>query len=201
MMRVLLTSLFLLAGTVAVAQDAPSAVVRFEKPCAYNGRIATCIGSGVHIGNGFILTAQHVVDKETTIPFQLKNSRTFHTAEVLWSNYDYDIALVRAPMEDLPALTLDCGVPPVSEPVTSIGNLHGLRWFVSKGHVATEPDKLARWLDVYALSGPIAGGMSGGPVIDAASNIVGIVVAGPESEAFGFAVPGRTICKLLGRVR
>lgn len=201
MTRILAAAFILLAGAVE-AQDVPSAVVRFEIPFEYQGRIRTKIGSGVHIGNGFILTAEHVVDKSQSVPFLLSNSKEKHTAVVLWSSYDYDIALVRAPdMAGLPARDLSCRAPIVGEPVMAVGNLHGLRWFRSQGHVATEPDELQRWKRVYALSGPIAGGMSGGPVFDFLGEIIGIVVAGPESEAFGFAVPGPAICQLLGRVQ
>lgn len=200
MIRFLAASFLLCAGVVE-AQDVPSAVVRFEVPFEYQGRIRTKIGSGVHIGNGFILTAEHVADKSETLPFQMSTSRKMHDATVLWTNHGFDIALVHAPdMVGLPARDLSCRAPIVGEPVMAVGNLHGLRWFRSQGHVATEPDELQRWKTVYALSGPIAGGMSGGPVFDFLGDIIGIVVAGPESEAFGFAVPGPAICKLLGRV-
>lgn len=199
MIRIMLAGLFLVANAVE-ANDLPSAVVRFEIPGEYNGRVGTRIGSGVHVGNGFILTAEHVAAKDKTVPFLLSNDKHIHTATVLWTSYDYDIALLHAPMEFVPSAEIVCRTPAVGEQVMSIGNLHGLRWFHSPGTVATAPAELQRWRHVYAVTGPIAGGMSGGPVLDRDGRIVGIIVAGPESEAFGFAVPSLTICKLLGRV-
>lgn len=199
MIRILLASV-LLAISAAEASGPPSPVVRIEIPVEYNGRTGMRIGSGVHIGNGFILTAEHVAAKDKTLPFVLSDSKEVHIATVLWTSYDYDIALLHAPMDFIPSIALDCRAPIVGEQIVAVGNLHGLRWFRSQGHVATEPDKLQRWNSVYALTGPIAGGMSGGPVTDVHGRLIGIVVAGPESEAFGFAVPSLTICKLLGRV-
>ena len=193
MIRVALAALLLLVGT-AEASRRPGAVVRVE----FDGKIA----SGVHIGNGFILTAQHVVDKSPEITFLLDNGSDLHTAQVLWSNYDYDVALIHAPMEDVSASELSCRTPAVGEPVVAIGNLNGHRFFRSPGHVATEPENVDRWHDVYAVAGANGGGMSGGPVVDSEGRIVGLTVAGPgRIGPYGLIVSGTAICKLLGRVK
>lgn len=193
MIRVALAALLLLAGT-AEASRRPGSTIRIETDSK--------VASGVHIGNGFILTAQHVVEKSAEITFLLDNSSTIHTAKVLWANYDYDVALIHAPMEDVASSELSCRTPSVGEPVTAIGNLNGHRFFRSPGVVATELEDVDRWHDVYAVAGANGGGMSGGPVLDAEGRIVGLTVAGPgRIGPYGLIVTGSAICKLLGRVK
>ena len=51
-------------------------------------------GSGVHIGDGFIVTAAHVVGDAKETEIKLDDGAT-RKAETLWVNKAYDIALVR----------------------------------------------------------------------------------------------------------
>lgn len=196
-MKLPLAAIAILLASTASAQDvgqAPAgATVRFEG----NGKIA----SGVHIGHGFILTAEHVVDRDKTLTFQLDNGKTEHTATVLWSNYDYDVALVYSPVKSVDKADLACRTPAVGETVLAVGNLNGHRFFKSPGYVSTGVEEIDRWKEVYAVSGANGGGMSGGPVLDKDGQVVGLTVAGPgRIGPYGLIVPGSAICKLMGRV-
>lgn len=83
----------------------------------------TSHGTGVHIGDGLILTAAHVVDSVNT--FSLTDSqRRKQMATVLWASKAYDVALVR--VEDASGLAtarLDCDhSPEVGDRVSAFGN-------------------------------------------------------------------------------
>lgn len=199
MKRALLACLLLLGDQVE-AKKAPGSVVRFEIPAQrYDGSMGMKVGSGVHLGGGFILTAEHVVHGENKMLFQLDNSRVHHNAEVLWSNYNYDIALVYAPMEDIGYSQLSCRTPEVGESLLMVGNMHGMRFTHTPGYVSNAPDEIARWKEVVAVMGANGDGMSGGPAFDKDGYVVGLVVAGPQTDTYALVVPGSAICKLLAR--
>jgi S1-C subfamily serine protease len=54
------------------------------------------------------------------------------------------------------------------------------------------------WPEAVLLNVSVAGGVSGGPVFDAAGSIVGILVGGAPS-GHAIMIPGPTVCRLLGR--
>jgi S1-C subfamily serine protease len=52
-------------------------------------------GSGVNIGNGYIVTAAHVPGEAATVKIKTSGGKEFD-ADVLWVNHVYDVALLRA---------------------------------------------------------------------------------------------------------
>lgn len=160
------------------------------------------IGSGVHIGNGFILTAAHVAQDAKTLRFQTDARATFYDATVLWVNKDNDLALVRSDFNHMREAKPACRTAAIGEPVETIGNLMGLRFFHSRGYVATLPDRMDRWQAVYTIASASGMGMSGGAVLAADGALLGITVAGfGPVGPMAFVVPATTICTMLGRVQ
>lgn len=162
-------------------------------------------GSGSHIGNGFILTAAHVVDGRA--PKVVTNSGQQQDAEILWVNRDYDVALLRIhDHEGIGAVPLACSGLPVGTPFAAYGSPGAIDFVHSSGEVVGAPEKRGPWLSVAALDGTVVMGMSGGAVVSR-NRVVGVVVgvqtvrAGifPSITGFGFAVPGRVVCDLMGR--
>ena len=164
-------------------------------------------GSGVHIGDGFIVTAAHVVGDVKETQIKLDDGAT-RKAEVLWSNKAYDIALVRTVADGLAASHLSCRVPDTGEVITARGNPTILEFVSAYGRVAGSERKFGPWQSVFVTDITTVPGMSGGGVFDADGNLVGITVgvlvapAGmfPSLSGFGTAVPGATVCKLMGQV-
>jgi S1-C subfamily serine protease len=169
-------------------------------------------GTAVHIGDGFLLTAAHVVGEERSL--DIVDSRdNEQQAPVLWSSAKYDVALARVPDPRRIAVSrLDCGKrAPEGTPVTVVGHPLGMKFVATRGHIASNlPHSLegspAEWRVVDITVAP---GNSGGPVFDAAGKVVGLVSAGAWSPGgFGrrpmpfpitLMVPAKVACNLMGR--
>jgi S1-C subfamily serine protease len=160
------------------------------------------VGSAIHIGNGFAITAAHVVDGLTTVNFRSDKSVVDLDAEVLWANDAYDVALIR--LSSTPNITrapVTCREAVRGEPIKAYGNPLGLPFFETSGMISIAiPATIDRWKSSIVFSAPIAGGMSGGPLLDVQGHLLGIIVGSVGRVApFGVAVPVATICSLLGR--
>jgi putative serine protease PepD len=167
------------------------AVVRTAKGALGTGVIAA--------DDGTVLTANHVISDGSQVTVTFADGTTT-TASVASSDVTTDIALLKPaklPQTVVPA-TLGGGAQ-VGGDVVAIGNPLGLTYSVSSGVVSgvnrtndTNHGKLSGLIQFDASVNP---GSSGGPLLDANGNVIGIVVAIAEpagQEAFagiGFAVP------------
>lgn len=163
-------------------------------------------GSGVAIGNGFILTAAHVVQDNKMVMLKTKDGRT-RPADVLWSNTDYDIALLRTKDRSLDTAELVCSVAPTGAAITSYGNPMRVEFAAAYGRIAGEPRSFGPWRSVFVTDITTVMGQSGGPVFDAEGRLIGItvgVLAAPlgfssSLVGYGFVVPSSSVCELLAR--
>ena len=162
-------------------------------------------GSGSHIGNGFILTAAHVVDGRK--PKIITDNGLEREAEILWLNKEYDVALLRIrDYGGIGAVPLACSNLPVGTVYSAYGNPGAIDFVHSDGEVVGPAVKRGPWLSVATLDGTVVMGMSGGAILSR-NRVVGVAVgvqvvqAGifPSITGFGFAVPGRVVCDLMGR--
>lgn len=184
------------AATPEPPRPMPGATIRIEHE---DGRV----GSGVHIGEGFFLTAQHVVESHEKVRFLGDLDSTWYEADVMWANAAYDAALIRlaGPYTQFATAPLTCRAVAVGEDVETIGNLHRMRFFRSWGRVSVaKVEKIGPWQEVIVVSSANGPGMSGGPALDRDGRVVGITVgARYDHSGYAFIVPSTTLCKLLGR--
>lgn len=166
-------------------------------------------GSGVHIGNGFVITAAHVVGQGSEAMLSASDGSQ-HAAEVLWANGPHDVALLRMrDMEGVAVSRLNCSdKPAIGQHIEAIGNPGRLQFVHSWGRVAGAVQELFRWKVAFVADLGIAPGSSGGPVIDEQGRVVGIVVGvsltqigwTPSPTNFSIIVPANGgICPLLAR--
>ncbi|WP_164823334.1 S1C family serine protease [Sinorhizobium meliloti] len=163
-------------------------------------------GSGVSIGNGFVITAGHVAKGSKTVTLKTKDGKT-RQADVLWINEEYDIALLRSDDRTMPAAKLDCRMVTIGEVITAYGNPGSVEFVAAFGRVAGEARVAKPWESVLVTDIASAPGMSGGPVFDADRHLVGITVGGlvaslgqaPSLVGIGFIVPSKSVCDLLAR--
>jgi len=167
-------------------------------------------GSGVHIGNGLILTAEHVVasaasaptDKPVAVTIRDDRGNEF-VADILWASARSDIALVKIPLspEASPpeASQLVCRQIVVGEPVMVSGNPSSMQFARSWGRISTGEQAISRWHRAVATDVAALPGSSGGPVFDEAGQLIGIVVGMTNPAGFIIIVPARVICDLLAR--
>ena len=134
-------------------------------------------GSGFIVStDGLILTNAHVVKDAREVTVRLADRREF-AAQVLGSDAATDIAVLRIAAKGLP--TVHLGDPKqlqVGDPVLAIGAPYGLTQTATAGIVsatgrALPGDGAVPFIQTDAAVNP---GNSGGPLFDAAGNVVGI---------------------------
>lgn len=205
---VLATAVVIL-GTVAVATPATP-----PKPAVEHVTDASVVfvsvdkghGSGVHIGQGYVLTAAHVVDGATTIMLRTADGAP-RPADVLWVNKTYDIALLKTDPTGIGAATLACRYAHTGEDIRAIGNPVSLEFVSSYGRIAGEVRQLGPWKSVLVTDITTVPGQSGGPVFDEGGALVGITVGvinvplgiSASLTGFGTIVPSQAVCDLMAR--
>lgn len=162
-------------------------------------------GSGVHIGNGYILTAAHVVRDETTMDVTTDTGETVK-GTVLWANKAHDVAMVRAEV-DAKASHLSCREPTAGEEIVIAGNPNDQKFINAYGRVGGESREYGPWKRVFIADATIIPGVSGGPTFDAKGDVIGINVGvmlvqtgiSASIARLGYVVPGAVVCMLMAR--
>ena len=163
-------------------------------------------GSGFIIDReGFILTNNHVVDSADRIMITLADGRSFR-ADVVGVDPAIDVALLRIPgAADLPEAPLgDSDALRVGEWVCAIGNPLGYVHSVTVGVVSFIGRKLFDpSLDDYIQTdAAINFGNSGGPLINARGEVIGINSAiSSRASNIGFAVPINQAVEILPQLK
>jgi len=207
---------FLLAAMLVAAAGSvvltPMMTAAFEKSSPASSVVRIVLdrghGSGVHIGDGYILTAAHVVDGEKAVSIKL-DSDEIRKVAVLWANKEYDVALLRLEKKDGVAKSeLSCRVAMRGEDVRVYGSPLSLNFIVTHGRIAGLPSKTHSFTSVYPITAPIAPGSSGGPLLDSLDKVIGIATAmqmmpigfgGATAVGINYAVPSSAICMLMGK--
>ncbi len=170
------------------------------------------LGSGVIIrGNGYILTAFHVIKDTKGLVVTLPDSDEEYAAKIAGIDYINDLAILKIEKNDLPSLHFAEGVnvEPGME-VYATGNPFGKGLFVSKGVVSSliKDGNLNGQVNFIQFNGYIHPATSGGALIDTAGNFIGLVNAQYTKEAgvkgFAIATPvkiiRKSVIKLLEKV-
>lgn len=164
-------------------------------------------GSGVNIGNGYILTAAHVAEDNATLDVKFEDGTTTK-AETLWVNKGADVALLRFKDDGhTRSAKLACRTPENGEAVIAFGNPVAFENLVFRGFINGNPLDVGPWKGVVPSDLTVIPGMSGGAMYDEKGEVVGINVGtGVLPMGFttswariGLSVSGATICGLMGR--
>ena len=164
-------------------------------------------GTGFFIqSNGYILTNNHVVEPAVLsngkITVKLANNRTY-TATLIGRDTAYDLAVIKIPVTDAPALTLgDSDKVQVGDSVIAIGSPLGLAGTVTSGiisaknrPVTTSSENQAgenSFINALQTDAAINPGNSGGPLVDINGAVIGVnsAIASLGSNVFGGSQPG-----------
>ena len=164
-------------------------------------------GSGFHIGNGYVVTAAHVVGGQTKVDV-LDSEHITSKADVLWVSAASDVALLKMQGDHLPnAAKLSCRTPAFGEAVQARGNPLNLDFVSTWGRIAGGALSFGPWRSLVPMNIAIVPGQSGGPLYDANGYVVGMnvgVMVVPTGFSgslvgIGYAVPGSAICEVMAR--
>ena len=165
---------------------------------SYRQRVERSLGSGVIVdAAGTIVTNQHVIAGADSIRVQLADGR-IADATIVGQDPDTDIAILHLDIAKLPSMPVGrSDTLRVGDIVLAIGNPYGIGQTVTQGIVsATGRGQLglATFENFIQTDAAINLGNSGGALIDAQGDLVGINTAvlnraygGPEG--IGFAIP------------
>lgn len=170
-------------------------------------------GSGVIINeNGYIVTNNHVVKDAEIVEVTLSDNRTYK-AEVVGTDPDTDIAVIKVAQDGLPHLAfVNSDNAKVGQWVLAVGNPFNLNSTVTAGIISakgrnihiidrnTEQGNTAieSFIQTDAAINP---GNSGGALVDLSGGLLGIntAIASPTGaySGYGFAVPSNIVSKIV----
>jgi serine protease Do len=172
-------------------------------------------GSGVIINaDGYIVTNNHVVQGADVVDVTLYDNRSFK-AEVVGTDPDTDLALVKISQKDLPYLSfVNSDASKVGEWVLAVGNPFNLNSTVTAGIISAKGRNIniinagARseagntaiesFIQTDAAINP---GNSGGALVNLSGGLLGIntAIASPTGaySGYGFAVPSNIVSKIV----
>ena len=179
---------------------------RFSQPRTERSQ---SLGSGVIVSaDGYILTANHVVEGADEIKVALANGGQEFTAKVIGADAPTDVAVLKIDGKNLPIITMaDSDKLEVGDVVLAIGNPFGVGQTVTMGIVSgTGRTALGinQYEDFIQTDAAINPGNSGGALVDADGRLIGINTAiFSESGGYqgvGFAVPANLARSVMERL-
>jgi len=161
------------------------------------------LGSGVIVSSdGYILTANHVVEGADQIKVSIAGDKKEYVAKVIGADPPTDIAVLKIDTAGLTAITLgDSDQIEVGDIALAIGNPFGVGQTVTMGIISAlgrnlpdmGEDRRVHIQDFIQTDAAINPGNSGGALVDAEGRLIGINTAIESSsagnEGIGFAVP------------
>ena len=145
-------------------------------------RLHATVASGVVVGNsGEVLTSEHVVrgrpdQKRETMVAMTAEGRVIPVREVLAASRRHDVAIVKLDATGLPALPLGENPPPGS-PIRVLSHPNNHFFHFSDGIISRyfAEQGPGGETEVMSITADFGRGSSGGPILDLAGNVVGII--------------------------
>lgn len=193
----------------AVAEKVTPAVVSIlteTQVRSYFGGTQTSSGAGTGMivsSNGYIITNNHVIDGADTVAVVTDAGDTYENVEVVGTDPLNDVAYLKiSGVSGLPTVTLgDSKTISAGQPVLAIGNALGVytnsitqgivsgtgRSITATDSSGTSSEDLT---DMIQTDAAINSGNSGGPLVNAAGEVIGINTAvSTTAQGMGFAIP------------
>lgn len=170
----------------------------------YGPSISSAAGTGSIISSdGYILTNRHVVEGSNNISVILDNGTEYKNVELIGTDPLNDVAILKIKdAKDLPAVKLgDSKTITIGQQVIAIGNAlgqyqnsvtEGIISGIGRSLVASDSTGSSResLTDMIQTDASINQGNSGGPLVNAAGEVIGINTAVSASgNGLGFALP------------
>ena len=196
-------------GSIAEVADKVSksvvSIVTSTKTMNFFGQSqeASAAGTGIIVTeDGYILTNKHVINGATKVTVVLDDGTTYENVEVVATDPLNDVAYLK--IKDATGLTPatlgDSKTVSVGQQVIAIGNALGMYQntvtsgiISGTGRSVTASDSSGSstetLTDMIQTDAAINSGNSGGPLVNAAGEVIGINTATASAENMGFAIP------------
>jgi serine protease Do len=189
---------------VQLASEARPAIVQIRVTGSENSQNQGSRGSGFFIDpEGYILTAQHVVDKAKEIEVRTAEGLRL-AARLVVADSQLDLALLKVQSErDATVLSLgDSERIQAGDLAVVFSYPFGRESSMSLGIISragkTYPDSAA--YDFIQTDAGAYPGVSGGPLLNSQGHVVGMITMASERGNLGFATPINLIKKILPRL-
>jgi len=191
------------APVTAAGADLPT-LVRQVEPSVVTVLTDGGVGSGiVYKADGIIVTNAHVVAGVQDVTVALADGQQV-PGKVRGADEVSDIAVIQANRTGLPAATFQKPLPQVGELAVVMGSPLGFEATVTSGIISGLHRQIpgsasagAPLVDLIQTDAAISPGNSGGAVLDAQGEVVGMSVAyippAAGAVALGFAIPAATV--------
>jgi serine protease Do len=158
-------------------------------------------GAGTLVGDGLVLTNQHVVARGRAVTVTLQDG-TSHPAQVLARDPDADLALLGIPPNGGPSAVFASETPRPGQMVFAFGHPWGQRAVLTGGVLSAVTSARTRRGEMPVLRSDVrlAPGNSGGPLLNAAGEVLGLnamIFGGDQS----ITIPASVIREFLEKAR
>jgi S1-C subfamily serine protease len=186
-----------LADPLAELEEAQTALYDAVAPAVVVVENGAALGAGFAVAPGLVVTAAHVVLGAEEVRVTFADGQVVRGAVIERARDGLDLAVVRVPLTPARTLPLLPGAAVRTGAfVAAVGHGDGSRWTLATGIVANAaadgPDGA-----LVRLQLPLRPGASGGPVVDRAGGLVGVVTHGGAGAA-AFAVRASAVVHALG---
>ena len=199
-----LSGLFLAAPVPLVGQTlTPRQIAERARPAlvyveALSGGTVAGTGSGVFVAaNGTFITNFHVIEDADALRVRIHTGEVFDNLYLVSTDERHDLAILRVPATNVSFLPIgDDRLLGTGDPVWAMGNPLGLEGTFSDGLVSAK--RLEDGVQYLQITAPISPGSSGGPVLNARAEVVGIATLSLRTgQNLNMAVPARYASGLL----
>lgn len=175
----------------------------------------TAAGTGMIVtADGYILTNKHVIDGAKSVQVVLDDGTTYNKVDIVGTDPLNDVAFLKVrDVSNLPTVTLgDSKTLHAGQPVIAIGNALGqFQNTITSGIIsgtgrsitATSSDYSSseNLTDMIQTDAAINSGNSGGPLVNAAGQVIGINTAtSADADGIGFAIPISSVKGMLNNI-
>ena len=194
----LLSFLIMMCTASIVAQDlSPPEIAATTRPAvvtvmAFREGEQIGLGSGFFIrDDGILLTNLHVVQGADSLQITLESAEIYDNVFYLSRDDRRDLVVLKIPATDVP--TIDVGddrLADVGDPVYVLGSPLGFQGTFSDGLLSSK--RLEDGVTYLQITAPISEGSSGGPVLNASGEAIGIAtLTVVDGQNINLAIPAR----------
>ena len=130
-------------------------------------------------GNGYIVTANHVVKNKNYVYIKLASGKRWIPAEFIRADEKLDVALLRIPVHLKPLKLAEWSSVPVGLEIVTIGYpmpaIEGMSQKITQGIINSQLG-MKDSPDYFQFSAGVQKGSSGGPILSLDHKVVGMVV-------------------------